>query len=126
MFFARNGEGFTVHDGDDPQSGGTDFYARAELTPDLVTLLIDRNFVEPLIMGKRSDTTRESFKVHDVEGEPLDERTITGVMEVWLREAFFVFRFPNDDDALKLCRMIILSAWEHRHEVQASLLVWDD
>jgi hypothetical protein len=34
------------------------------------------DFAQPLIEGVRCDTTKERFKVYDVQGEPEDERTI--------------------------------------------------
>ena len=99
----------------------TNFHARVELSTEEVTLMVHNDFMMPLIIGKRSDTTRETFTIHDTESHHRDERTITGVLCVWQHNAFFEFRLPNDDEALKLCRMILHSAWEHRVLVQARL-----
>ena len=116
------GEGFVVYD---EGFNTTDFYARVEVEPDRVTILLPTEFVEPLVESKNPQLSEVHVKVNDVKGKPKTEKTITGKLCTWGIDEFFVVQCQNDRSAPKLCRMLIASAWKHREAVQATIPKWD-
>jgi hypothetical protein len=113
--------GFVVYD----EIKTTDFYARVEVQPDRVTLIMDPHFMAPLFEIDKPDQNQVHFRVHDVKGKTRGETIVVGEKVMWEKDEVIIFRMLNNRSAPKTCRMIITSAWEHREAVQATLPKWD-
>jgi hypothetical protein len=112
--------GFVVYD----DKNTSEFYSRVEVDHGTATVMIPKEFAEPIIKGV--DGNKVTLEVHDAKGKPKDTKTLMGLREKLFGDDFIFVSMSINRSTPKLCRMIIVSAYEHRVAVQATIPVSDD
>ena len=112
--------GFVTYD----DKNTSEFYSRVEVDDGTATVMIPKEYAEPIIKGV--DGNKVTLEVHDAKGKPKDTKTLMGLREKLFREDYIFVSMSINRSTPKLCRMIIVSAYEHRVAVQATIPVGDD